>query len=109
MRKVLVLVILLVIFTFGSSMSMALAYVDITSPSKGQQIPVGTPLIIKGTSTVANESNHCTVSVIINSIFPYHKVTPMGSNGTADYTSWQFIGNHSYGTVNLGENKITGK
>lgn len=113
MRKVLVLVILLVIFTFGavngSSMSMAHAYVDITSPSKGQQIPVGTPLIIKGTSTAANESNHCTVSVIINSIFPYRKVTPMGSNGTTDYTSWQFIGNHSYGTVNLGENKITGK
>ncbi len=110
MRKLLVLVILFVIFTIGVvNKHIAYAYVDITSPSKGQQIPVGTSLIIKGTSTFANESNHCTVSVIINSIFPYHKVTPIGPNGTTDYTSWQFIGNHSYGTVKLGENKITGK
>ena len=72
-------------------------------------MPVGTPLIIKGTSTTTNESNHCTVSVIINSIFPYHKVTPTGANGTRDYTSWQFIGNHSYGIVKSGQNRITGK
>ncbi len=113
MRKLLVLVILLMIFTFSvvnssSSMNIAYAYVDITSPSEGQQIHVGTPLIIKGTSTT-NESNHCTVSVIINSIFPYHKATPIGPNGTTDYTSWQFIGNHSYGIVKLGQNRITGK
>jgi hypothetical protein len=113
MRKLLVLVILFVVFTFSvvnsNSINIAYAYVDITSPSKGQQIPVATPLIIKGTSTSANESNHCTVSVIINSNFPYHKVTPIGSNGTRDYTTWQFIGNHSYGTVKLGLNRITGK
>ena len=45
MRKLPVLVMLFVIFTFGavnSSKNMAYAYIDITSPSKGQQIPLGT-------------------------------------------------------------------
>lgn len=98
-------------FIFGlvNSINEAYAYVNITSPVEGQQIPAGTALSIKGTSTAANDSNHCIVSIIINSIFPYHKVVPTGTNDAKNYTSWQFVGNPSYDMVKLGQNKITSK
>ncbi|MGA9154626.1 MAG: hypothetical protein WBZ36_28930 [Candidatus Nitrosopolaris sp.] len=44
------------------------AFVKITSPVKGQNIPVGN-LLISGVSS-SNSTNHCTVSVIINGIRP---------------------------------------
>jgi hypothetical protein len=112
MKKPLIVAILIAatfIFGWVNSIIQAYAYVNITSPVKGQQIPVGNILSIKGTSTAANASNHCIVSIIINSIFPYHRVVPASTNGTKDYTSWQFVGNSSYGMVKLGQNKITSK
>jgi len=112
MKKPLIVAILIAAtFIFGlvNSMIKVYAYVNITSPVEGQQIPVGTTLSIKGTSTAANASNHCIVSIIINSIFPYHRVVPAGTNDTKNYTSWQFVGNTSYGMVKLGQNKITSK
>jgi hypothetical protein len=109
--KPLVLIIAVGIFAAGfvNSNSLVYAYLTITSPTKGQQIPVGGVFNMKGTSTAANDTNHCVVSVIINGIRPYQKTIPIGTNGTEDYTSWQFIGHPSYGTVKLGQNKITGK
>lgn len=112
-RKPFVLVILISILVFGvaysSSSSLAYAYLTITSPAKDQQIPVGSAFHINGTSRAANGTNHCDVSVIINAIRPYQKVIPVGTNGTKDYTSWQFISDPNYATVKLGENKITAK
>ena len=93
----------------GSVSTLAYAYITITSPTEGQQLPVGSAFNIKGTSTAANGSNHCIVSVIINAIRPYQKAIPIGANGTNDYTSWQFTGSPSYATVKLGQNKITGR
>jgi|SRR5919109_539871 hypothetical protein len=110
--KPVVLIVVSVIFATGlisSSGSLAYAYLIITSPTEGQQIPVGSTFNIKGTSTAANDTNHCVVSVIINGIRPYQKTIPTGTNGTEDYTSWQFIGSPNYATVKLGQNKITGK
>jgi hypothetical protein len=85
------------------------AYVTITSPTGGQQIPAGSAVNIKGTSTAANDTNHCVVSVIINGIRPYQKTIPTGTNGMEDYTSWQFTGDPNHATVKLGQNKITAK
>jgi hypothetical protein len=110
--KPLVLIItggILAIGLISSIDSLAYAYLTITSPTEGQQIPVGNTFDIKGTSTAANDTNHCVVSVIINGIRPYQKTIPTGTNGTEDYTSWQFIGSPNYATVKLGQNKITGK
>jgi hypothetical protein len=110
-RKPLVLIIIVGILAIGlvSNSSVVYAYVTIASPTGGQQIPTGSAFNIKGTSTAANDTNHCVVSVIINGIRPYQKTIPTGTNGTEDYTSWQFIGDSNYATVKLGQNKITAK
>jgi hypothetical protein len=109
--KLLVLITASGIFTIGLVTSnLVYAYLEITSPTKGQQIPAGSILIVTGTSTAANATDHCVVSVIINGIRPYQQAIPTGSsNGTEDYTSWKFIDNPSYTTINSGQNKITAK
>jgi hypothetical protein len=108
--KPLALIIAVSIFALGLvGNNLAYAYLTVTSPTEGQQLPVGSTFNMKGTSTAANGTNHCTVSVIINGIRPYQKAIPTGANGTQDYTSWQFTGNPGYASVKLGQNKITGK
>jgi hypothetical protein len=110
--KLLVLIIAAGIFTLGliSNTNLVYGYVEITSPTKGQQIPAGSILNVTGTSTTANATDHCVVSVIINGIRPYQKAIPTGSgNGTEDYTSWKFIDIPSYTTIKSGQNKITAK
>jgi hypothetical protein len=52
---------------------------------------------------------HCVISVIMNGIRPDQKTIPTGTNGTEDYTSWQFTGDPNYATVKLGQNKVTTK
>ena len=47
--------------------------IKITSPAKGQQVRVGTPLTVIGTS-LDNATSSCQVSVIVNSIKPYQPV-----------------------------------
>jgi hypothetical protein len=110
-RKPLALIIVVGILAIGlvSISNIVYAYVTITSPTGGQQIPAGSAFNIKGTSTAANNTNHCVVSVIMNGIRPYQKTIPTGTNGTEDYTSWQFTGDPKYATVKLGQNKITAK
>lgn len=111
-RKPLALIIAGSILAIGlvvSNSSLANAYLTITSPTKGQQLPVGITFNIKGTSSAANDSNHCIVSLIINAIRPYQKAIPVGTNGTHDYTSWHFTSHPSYATVKLGQNKITAR
>jgi hypothetical protein len=88
--KLLVLIISAGIFTLGliSNSNLVYDYLEITSPTKGQQIPAGSILNGTGTSTLANATDHCVVSVIINGIRPYQKAIPTGGgNGTEDYTS----------------------
>ena len=57
----------------GLAATSAYAFVKITSPAKGQHVPVGN-ILISGTSS-SNATNHCAVSVIINGIKPYQQAT----------------------------------
>ena len=69
----------------------------------------GSLINITGTSTPANATSHCVVSIIVNGIRPYQSTLATGANGTKDYSSWKFIDKPNYATVKLGENKITAK
>lgn len=82
--------------------------VKITSPAKGQQVPVGKDLIINGTS-VSNKTADCKVSVKVNFINPYHDATPIGLGGNSDYSKWSFNLSPGYTTIKPGQNKITAK
>jgi hypothetical protein len=90
--------------------------VKITSPAKGQQVPIGKDLGISGTS-IGNATSHCQVSVIVNGIKPYQSATGTGTSsssggggGGTDYSSWNFTLSPKYTTIKEGpNNKITAK
>jgi hypothetical protein len=112
--KLLILTTAISIFAAGfvSTSNLASAYLKILSPTKGQKIPAGSIVNITGTSTPANATSHCVVSVIINGIQPYQKAIPAGDgslNGTKDYRLWKFTANPGYVTIKPGVNKITAK
>src|SRR5689334_15971869 len=72
------------------SISRNLHAVRITSPARGQQIPIGKDLTITGIS-LANSTSHCHVSVMVDGVKPYQRATPTGSHsgaaaGAADYS-----------------------
>jgi hypothetical protein len=81
--------------------------VRITSPSKGQQIPVGI-LTIKGTSR-DNASSDCHVNIIVNGVKPYQNTSAAGHGGSNDYSNWTFTPSPKYTTIKAGANKITAK
>ena len=81
--------------------------VRITSPSKGQQIPVGI-LTIKGTSR-DNASSDCHVNIIVNGVKPYQNTSAAGHGGSNDYSNWTFTPSPKYTTIKEGANKITAK
>lgn len=86
----------------------SLHLVRITSPTKGQQIPVGNELSILGIST-DNANSGCKVSVKVNSINPYHDASPNGGAGHSDYSKWNFSLSSTYTAIKQGQNKITAK
>jgi len=87
--------------------SAANAFVKITTPVKGQHVPVGN-ILVSGISS-SNSTNHCIVSVIINGIKPYQQATSTGIRGPMDYSKWTFTATPEYSTVKEGVNKITAK
>ena len=91
----------------GFGTTLAYGLVKITSPAKGQHVPVGN-ITISGTSS-SNATNHCTVSIIINGIKPYQQATSTGSKGPNDYSNWTFSATPKYSTIKQGINKITAK
>src|SRR6266516_6043571 len=91
----------------GLATTSAYGLVKITSPAKGQHVPVGN-IMISGTSS-SNATNHCTVSVIINGVKPYQQATSTGNKGPNDYSNWTFSATPKYGTIKEGINKITAK
>jgi hypothetical protein len=99
----------IILFAAGlvTAASAAYAFVKITLPVKGQNVPVGN-ISISGVSS-SDSINHCTVSVIINGIRPYQQVTSAGINGPMDYSKWTFLATPEYTTVKEGMNKITAK
>src|SRR5712691_11779255 len=105
--QIITLVLGVSLLAAGFATTSAYGLVKITSPAKGQHVPVGN-IIISGTSS-SNATNHCTVSVIINSIKTYQQVTSTGSKGPNDYSNWTFTATPSYSTIKQGINKITAK
>ena len=86
------------------------AKIKITSPTKGQQVPVGKDITISGTSIDnAVSNNDCKVSVIANKVRPYQPATATGTGGEADYSKWKFDITSKYTTIKPGPNRITAK
>jgi len=87
--------------------------IKISSPVKGQQVPIGTPLTIIGTST-DDPVDNCQVSVILNGIKPYQKTIATGQSGSEvgsanDYSTWKYAFIPGYAVIKQGTNKITSK
>ena len=83
--------------------------VRITSPTKGQTVPVHKEIAISGVSTTPNGTSICHVSVIVNGIKPYHNATGTGPKGPNDYSKWTFLLVPKYTSIKQGANKITSK
>jgi hypothetical protein len=86
--------------------------VKISSPVKGQQVPIGI-LTISGTST-DDPVHNCQVSVLLNGIKPYQRTIATGqSNGEVgranDYSTWKYTFTPGYAVIKEGINKITSK
>src|ERR687888_7921 len=91
-----------------------IAKIKITSPTKGQQVPVGKDLTISGTSYIDNataNTNDCKVSVSVNKVRPYQPATATGTGVKAadDYSKWNFVLASKYTTIKPGQNRITAK
>ena len=80
----------------------------ITSPVRGQNVPVGKNLVVSGISASRSTSN-CVVSVIVNGIKPYQNATAIGPKGQKDYSRWTFLILPKYTTIKEGINKIASK
>jgi hypothetical protein len=94
--------------TSSSSSSQQHVSKKITSPIRGQQVPIGKDITVSGTS-VDNATANCQVSVIVNNVKPYQNATAAGTGGAADYSKWNFDITSKYTTVKLGQNRITSK
>ena len=97
----------------SSSSITKLQTVKITSPTKGQQVPIGENLAvfgITGTAVGSTALSQCQVFVIANSVKPYQSATGTGPGGAADYSKWNFVLTSKYTTIKSGpDNKITAK
>jgi hypothetical protein len=84
--------------------------VKITSPVKGQQVPVSNNVTIYGTSS-DNATSDCQVLFILNDIKPYKKTIPTGRGSkTDDYSTWMYIlGDNNSTSIKEGANKMTAK
>jgi hypothetical protein len=94
--------------TLSSQPSAITHGVKITSPTKGQQVPIGKDITITGTS-LANPNSNCQITVIVNHVKPYQPVTAAGPVGSKDYSKWNFVLSSKYTTIHQGQNKITAK
>src|SRR5919199_473915 len=98
--------------TSSASSQQRISQVKITSPIRGQQVPVGKDLTVSGTS-IDNTTAKCEVSVIVNNVKPYQPaistVGPGRTGGAADYSKWKFDITPKYTTIKPGQNKITAK
>src|SRR5919197_3396568 len=85
--------------------------IKITSPTRGQQVPVAKDLTVSGTSidNTSASTNDCKVSVIVNKVKPYQPSTAAGTSGAADYSKWNFALTSKYTTIKPGQNRITAK
>src|ERR687890_1559024 len=78
--------------------------IKITSPSTGQQVPVG-QLTISGTST-DNIATDCTVYSDWNNTKPPQKAIATGSGGVNDYSTWKYTYTTNYHLITTGTNNL---
>ena len=81
--------------------------IKVTSPSTGQQVPVG-KLTISGIST-DNATSDCTVYTDWNNLKPFQKAVATGSGGVNDYSTWKFTYTNNYHLITNGTNELTSK
>jgi hypothetical protein len=82
--------------------------VKILSPTKEQEVPINIQnFTVEGVST-DNSTNNCDVSLLLNGITPYVKVSSKGQNGPDDFSAWERIFSSNL-HLNIGENKLTAK
>src|SRR5215216_1640706 len=81
--------------------------IKITSPTTGQQVPVG-ELTISGTST-DNATSDCTVYADWNNTKPFQTATATGPGGANDYSRWTFTYTKDYHLITNGTNNLTSK
>ena len=101
-------------YAISSSLSPStnLPLVKITSPHKGQQVPVDSIIVVSGISSpppADKTQTDCTVSVLLNDVKPYQKAVATGHGGTTDYSTWRYGITSNYAPVKQGQNKITAK
>jgi hypothetical protein len=92
--------------------STNLPSVKIMSPHNGQQIPVGSHLVVSGLSSpppADTKRTYCTVSLLLNAVKPYQKAVATGHGGTTDFSTWRYGITPDYATIKGGQNKITAK
>ena len=83
--------------------------ITITSPVKGQQVPVGQDLQVTGTSNAKASSSDCKITVNLNGIKPYQPVVANGPGGGNDYSQWSFTITSNYAPIQEGQNRITAR
>jgi hypothetical protein len=112
---------LILLFTFGiiflyafpasitihAQQSPPIIGIKITSPSTGQQVPVG-HLTISGIST-DNATTDCTVYADWNNLKPFQTAVATGPGGVNDYSTWSFTFTDKYHLITNGTNEITSK
>src|ERR687890_1177561 len=81
--------------------------IKITSPSTGQQVPVG-QLTISGIST-DNPTTDCTVYADWNNTKPFQKAIATGPGGVNDYSTWNYTYTNNYHLITNGTNELTSK
>jgi hypothetical protein len=81
--------------------------IEITSPSPGQQVPIG-ELTISGTSA-DNSTTNCQVDVDWNDQKPYQKTLATGPGGVNDFSNWTFTYTDNYHLITNGTNELTAK
>src|SRR5919109_3460768 len=105
------LIICIIIIMINSVFTQAqlgnTAGVKITSPTIGQEVPVG-ELTISGIST-DNATTDCTVYADINNLKPFQKAVATGPDGVNDYSTWTFTYTHQYHIITNGTNELTAK
>ncbi|MDQ3868759.1 MAG: hypothetical protein M3250_04275, partial [Thermoproteota archaeon] len=81
--------------------------IKITSPTTGQQVPIG-QLTISGIST-DNPTTDCTVYADWNNLKPFQKAIATGPGGVNDYSTWTFTFTDKYHLITNGTNELTSK
>ncbi|HYX54936.1 MAG TPA: hypothetical protein VE818_02140 [Nitrososphaeraceae archaeon] len=81
--------------------------IKITSPTTGQQVPVG-QLTISGRST-DNPTTDCTVYADWNNLKPFQKAIATGPGGVNDYSTWNYTYTNNYHLITNGTNELTSK